>query len=812
MKKLNLTALFLFFVLLISAAEIPDTYYTVANSTSDSTLKSTLSRIIRSHTALSYGSGDNSSWYCFYYSDRDTVTGLCMDMYSDDWNAFTSPGSVVSGCNIEHSFAKSWWGGSTNDAYKDCYHLNPSNSTANSARSNYPLGVPTQDFKTNTGSLNVGKATYAGQTFWVFEPKDEYKGDFARAYFYMATCYGDELTWRKDNTDVGSYYAMRNATDSAAYLEFLDWEIDILLKWHRQDPVSQKEINRASAVNSFQKNRNPFIDYPCLAEYIWGNKKGEAVDFTRLMSSLDALYLGNEDQSGCSCEIVDPTITAPRKTSTVNVGAANLNETLTAKINVQGVLLTQNLSLAISGTNASLFNVSTVSLTAAQALNGVDITVSYKPTALGQHSAILTISSSEITANTVVNLTGSCLATLTLPTTQGITFSGNDATLTQQQALTVKGTNLASNVTLALSGADAAKFTLTKSSLTAAEVNAGQQITLKYKPEAVSAHTATLTVSSGDFTSVLVPITAECIFEALDATDVTLSGFTANWTNAGAANYDLNVYTKDVVGTKLDTVLLETALSASAISANSHLASSGKTYDDSGSFRLGTGSGDGILTITGLDLSAGATLTINAKAYTGDASKLKIKVGTTELDNITLASSFTDYQVSVTAVATDIIELSQGASGERINVASLLVTTGGQVITKQSLVGYPQTLGSVLSHNVAVPMSSDKPYYYTVTPTAVNQSEEIEVYYGMVSGTANVTSDFGVVCVNTDNQIQLLSLPENAQVRIFDVMGRLCGQRNNCRAEERFDVPGKGVYMIQISHDGNSYTMKTLTF
>lgn len=129
----------------------------------------------------------------------------------------------------------------------------------------------------------------------------------------MATCYGDELTWRKDNPDVGSYYAMRSPTDNDAYLEFLDWEIDVLLAWHRQDPVSIKEINRADAVNNFQNNRNPFIDYPCLVEYIWGNRKGENVDFSRLMSSLDVAFLGCEDKSGCDCTITVPTLTLPQK-------------------------------------------------------------------------------------------------------------------------------------------------------------------------------------------------------------------------------------------------------------------------------------------------------------------------------------------------------------------------------------------------------------------------------------------------------------------------------------------------------------------
>ena len=804
MKKVNLTALLLFFVLLVSAADIPDTYYTVANGKSDSVLKSSLHRVIKVGSRLGYGSGCSSTWGGFATSDV-TPDGKVWDMYSDNRPSFSSSCAAASGMNIEHSFAKSWWGGANNNAYKDLFHLNPSNSTANSQRGNRPPGVVVTP-KFDNGSFKVGRNPAYGD-FDVFKPADEYKGDFARAYFYMATCY-EEFVWRLDNKDVGSYYVMRN--DS--YKEFLPWFTEILLQWHRQDPVSQKEIDRLAAITAIQSNRNPFIDYPCLVEYIWGNKQGEVVDFARLMSSVNPNYLSNDDKSGCSCEITDPTITSPRKNATVNVGAANLNEALTTTINVQGVLLTQNVSLAITGTNASLFKVSTVSLTASQVLNSVDVIVTYTPTALGQHAATLTISSSELATSTIVNLTGSCLATLTSPTTQGVAFSGSDATLTQQQDVIIKGTNLANTVTLALSGSDAAKFTLSKSTLTASEVNAGQTITLAYKPETINAHVATLTVSSNDFTSVVVPITGECTFEALDATNVSLSGFTANWTNAGAANYELDVYTKDIVGTKLDTLLLETPLSAAKITANAHLSSSGSTYDDNGSFRLGTGSGDGVVKITGLDMSAGATLTINAKAYGSDASQLKVGIGANVIDNIILTSAFVDYTMSVTASATDIIELSQAVTGKRINIAGLFITTGGQVITKTSLVGYPQTLGAVCAHNVAVPMSADQPYYYTVKPTAVNQSEEIEVLYGSTSGNVDINQDLGVVCLNSDRQIHLLNLPESSQVRIFDVMGRVCDQRTNCLAEERFNVPSKGVYMIQILYKGTYYTIKTLTF
>ncbi|MBP3689075.1 MAG: endonuclease [Bacteroidaceae bacterium] len=281
------------------AEEMPEGYYDAIDGKKDKDLKSAISAVIRSHTAIPYGSGKGNTWEVFYYSDRDPKTGLCMDMYCDNWSVLSNPGQVASGCNIEHSFAKSWWGGAKNDAYKDCYHLNPSNSTANSARSNYPLGVPTKSIKSGTGSIKVGLATYNGMTFWVFEPKDEYKGDFARAYFYMATCYGDELSWRKDNKDVGSYYAMRPASDANEYLEFLDWEIDVLLKWHREDPVSEKELRRMDAVSDYQHNRNPYIDYPELVEYIWGDKKGHSLNLATLdrTTGIDDVFVDAKPES-----------------------------------------------------------------------------------------------------------------------------------------------------------------------------------------------------------------------------------------------------------------------------------------------------------------------------------------------------------------------------------------------------------------------------------------------------------------------------------------------------------------------------------
>ena len=304
LKQLSSIILALFLAQMTFAEVMPAGYYDGIDGLKDATLKGTLKLRIRNHTVISYGSGTNSTWYVFYYSDQDE-NGYCMDMYCDDWKKFGSPGTVVSGCNIEHSLANSWWGAAKSDPYKDCYLLNPSNSTANSARSNYPLGVPVKDFKSNTGSLKVGKMHHDSldTDFYVFEPKDEYKGDFARTYFYVVTCYGRDLNgeypdlpptskksnygWRIDNKDVGAKFAMQNDN----YLEFQPWEQEVLIQWHRQDPVSVKEIKRADAVSNFQHNRNPFIDYPYLAEYIWGEKAGQALDMSHLMASFDPAFI-----------------------------------------------------------------------------------------------------------------------------------------------------------------------------------------------------------------------------------------------------------------------------------------------------------------------------------------------------------------------------------------------------------------------------------------------------------------------------------------------------------------------------------------
>jgi endonuclease I len=113
----------------------------------------------------------------------------------------------------------------------------------------------------------LGSGTSAqGYTSTVFEPIDEFKGDLARAYFYMATRYENIITgW--ENNSTYSDAVLNGSSDQV----FESWMLALLKKWHNQDPVSQKELDRNIAAEAHQGNRNPFVDHPEFVTEIWGN-------------------------------------------------------------------------------------------------------------------------------------------------------------------------------------------------------------------------------------------------------------------------------------------------------------------------------------------------------------------------------------------------------------------------------------------------------------------------------------------------------------------------------------------------------------
>ena len=169
--------------------------------------------------------------------------------------------------NREHSFPNSWFGGKVQPMYTDLHHVYPTDKFVNNKRGNNPLGeTEGETFTSANGFSKLGRCTYPGYDGIVFEPNDEYKGDFARAYFYMVTCYEEKLPdWYVNYSEVIP------TLDGNMYPGFSNLQLEMLMKWAVQDPVSQKEITRNNAVYDIQHNRNPFIDYPGLEQYIWGN-------------------------------------------------------------------------------------------------------------------------------------------------------------------------------------------------------------------------------------------------------------------------------------------------------------------------------------------------------------------------------------------------------------------------------------------------------------------------------------------------------------------------------------------------------------
>ncbi len=242
----------------------PQGYYDSLEGKCGAELKAAVKAKVRKHTVISYG---DDTWDAFRETDVREVDGrLCWwDMYSSN-NVPVSSGHP--GMNIEHSVANSCWGGSKNDAYKDLFHLNPSDATANNRKSNFPLGIVVGTPTWTNGVTVVGHpaAGDCGGAKNVYEPHDMYKGDFARVYFYIFTVY-DDISW-------GTYSDKRDAMyDCSAYPSLKPWAYDMLLEWNAKDPVGEKETGRNDAIYGIQKNRNPFIDIPDLAEYIWGGKK-----------------------------------------------------------------------------------------------------------------------------------------------------------------------------------------------------------------------------------------------------------------------------------------------------------------------------------------------------------------------------------------------------------------------------------------------------------------------------------------------------------------------------------------------------------
>lgn len=268
MKKVSLIVALL--SILSVRAEIPANYYDRLDGTSATGLVTAIFNTISNHTNVGY-----DGLYTVYPTSDLTGNNGVWDIYSTC--GFThgnkkcgNYGKVCDCYNREHSVPQSWFG-EASPMKSDAFHVYPTDGKVNGQRSNYPYGECTSG--TNLGGHALGRlgsSTFPGYTSvgTVFEPVDEYKGDLARTYFYMVTCYRNKnFTQSNEGAKVFTW------SNSTAGLT--PYAIALFLKWSREDPVSQKEIDRNEAIYNFQHNRNPFIDLPGLEEYLWGTKQGQ---------------------------------------------------------------------------------------------------------------------------------------------------------------------------------------------------------------------------------------------------------------------------------------------------------------------------------------------------------------------------------------------------------------------------------------------------------------------------------------------------------------------------------------------------------
>ncbi|MDD6301759.1 MAG: endonuclease [Bacillales bacterium] len=227
------------------------TYYnSITNDLVGDDLITALSKVIYTSNGVSY----SGLWDAYKTTDIKPGTNYIWDMYSNENYVVggSKQGANYSkegdSYNREHSIPQSWFS-EKSPMKSDLFHVYPTDGYVNNRRSNYPFGeVSSSTYKSKNGS-KLGKCINSS-IGTVFEPIDEYKGDFARTYFYMLTRYKSQIGSWGGGVFKGSF----------PYLN--TYFLDTYIKWAIEDPVSEKEIARNEAVYKIQKNRNPFIDHP----------------------------------------------------------------------------------------------------------------------------------------------------------------------------------------------------------------------------------------------------------------------------------------------------------------------------------------------------------------------------------------------------------------------------------------------------------------------------------------------------------------------------------------------------------------------
>lgn len=255
----------------IVAPTIPIGYYDSLEGLAGNALKQELQNIIANPTVVRLHSYADI-WEILKSSDRNPQNN------NQVWCIYTevpyakldqqNTSSIVGKWNREHIFCQSRGGfevangdtadginvwlptsaSNTVDGVSDAHHIRAVSGQENSSRNNK-----------NYGSVNTS-TVYAGPD----GTQGSWRGDVARSLFYMAVRFESLNVVNGDPIELSSGNPSYQIGDLAT-----------LLTWNTSDPRDDFEMNRNNYIYTWQMNRNPFIDYPSLADYIFGANFGQ---------------------------------------------------------------------------------------------------------------------------------------------------------------------------------------------------------------------------------------------------------------------------------------------------------------------------------------------------------------------------------------------------------------------------------------------------------------------------------------------------------------------------------------------------------
>ena len=257
-----------------------DPYYAGVDASNAARLRSTLHAIIAQSVKIPYTASTTDVWDVINEADEDPLApGNVLEIYKNA--SYPKITGGTGSYNREHTWPKSL--GFPNDGagvfpHTDTHMLMASDTPYNAARGNLPFGTcPAGSTLFATlayyGQGGNGHGNYQCNGYW--QVWDGMKGNIARAMLYMDVRYeggthpGTSYTEPDLRlTDSLSLIAPSSGNASVAYMGLLA----TILQWHRDDPVDARERLRNDIVESFQGNRNPFVDHPEWAACIWQNQ------------------------------------------------------------------------------------------------------------------------------------------------------------------------------------------------------------------------------------------------------------------------------------------------------------------------------------------------------------------------------------------------------------------------------------------------------------------------------------------------------------------------------------------------------------